>query len=242
MAISGTGYIKREAFMTFVDVSATATPEWELIGDKVEELSIAMNPNINTVSDVTGNTSTTLDRYQEQTDVSPMRARKESKLFAILYAIVKEKKTLSDVERDFLCVNVFDASAGQYSAWKQRAVIAVQSFGGNTQGLDVPFNIHWMGERTHGTFNPSTNSFTPSTGAQQLVTFSVSGTAAARLPGAQILINGQLLVTDANGIAEILLPAGAYSYTVAMEGYEVVSDSLTVSTAAVYEAVSMTAE
>lgn len=160
MAISGTGYIKREEFMTFADVGEE-TPEWELIGDKVEEMNLEMNPNVETTSDITGSTTTTLDKYEVQTSVSPLRARRESKLAKILYDIVKEEKTLSDVERDFLCVNIFDKTEDDtYSAWVQKAVIAVQSFGGSTAGLDIPFNIHWQGAKTHGTFDPVTKTFT----------------------------------------------------------------------------------
>ncbi len=164
MSITGNGYIKREEFMVFADVAATGTHEWELIGDKVEEMSLEMNPNVETVTDVTGNTTTALDKYEVQTSVSPMRAKKESKLFAILYDIVKYEKTLSDVERTFLCVNVFDKSgegaSATYAAWTQKGVIAVQNYGGNTQGLDIPFNIHWSGKKIHGTFNPATKEFT----------------------------------------------------------------------------------
>lgn len=165
MAITGKGYIKRESFLTFADVSDTPeTPEWELIGDKVEEMSIEMNPNVESTTDVTGNTTTTLDKYESKTSVSPMRAKKESKLFSILYDIVKNEKTLSDVERNFLCVNVFDATGegetATYAAWTQRAVVAVQSYGGGTAGLDIPFDIHWTGKKTHGTFSPATKTFT----------------------------------------------------------------------------------
>ncbi|HHV51799.1 MAG TPA: hypothetical protein GXX54_08935 [Clostridiales bacterium] len=163
MPISGTGYIKREEFMLFADVSSSPnSPEWELLGDKVEELTLAMNPNVETVHDVTGNTSTTLDRYEVQTDISPVRAKRESKLHKILYDIVKYRKTHTDVIRKFLCVNVFDeVEEGKYAAWIQDGVIAVQSYGGNTQGLDIPFNIHWIGKPVHGTFDPTTKQFTP---------------------------------------------------------------------------------
>jgi len=164
MAITGTGYIKRSDFMLFADVSDTTPPDWELIGDKVEELNLAMNPNVSTVTDITGETKTTLDKYQVQTDVSPMKARKDSKLAAILYDIVKEEKTLSDVEHTFLVVNVFDSTTtGEvttYAAWTQKAVVAVQNYGGNTEGLDIPFNIHWIGKKTYGSFAPTTKTFT----------------------------------------------------------------------------------
>lgn len=171
MAIEGTGYIKRADFKMFADVGTDAK-EWELIGDKIEEMMLNMNPNVETVTDVTGNTTTTLDRYEVQTDVTPMRAKKESELAKWLYEVVRDEKTLSDVEKEFLCVNIFDATTTTtgvdpdivtttvYAAWTQNAVVAVQSYGGNTQGLDIPFNIHWTGKRTHGTFEPSSKAFT----------------------------------------------------------------------------------
>ncbi|HBC31319.1 MAG TPA: hypothetical protein DC024_08775 [Clostridiales bacterium] len=165
MSIEGTGYVKRKEFMVFADVSDTSgTPEWELIGDKVEEMSLEMNPNVETTTDITGNTTTILDKYEVQTSVSPMRAKRESKLFNILYEIVKEEKTLSDVERTFLCVNVFDVTGegetAAYAAWTQKGIVAVQSYGGNTQGLDIPFNIHWTGQKTYGSFSPTAKTFT----------------------------------------------------------------------------------
>lgn len=163
MAISGTGWIKRKEFKLFADVG-TSTPTWEIIGSKVEDMSLSMNPNVTTVTDVTGETLTVLDKYEVQTDVSPMRAKRDSAFFAILYDIVKEEKTLSDVEKTFLCVNVFDStgegSSVTYAAWTQKAVVAVQNYGGDTEGLDIPFNLHWFGPKTYGTFDPITSTFT----------------------------------------------------------------------------------
>lgn len=151
--IAGKGYIKREEFKIFADASAAdaSTPEWELQGDKNEDLSLELNPNVETITDVTGVTTTVLDKYEEQTSVGTYRAKRDSKFGAILYDIVKEKKILSDVERTFLCVNLFSGTEGKYDAWTQNAVVAVQSYGGDTKGLNIPYNIHWTGARTHGT-------------------------------------------------------------------------------------------
>lgn len=169
MSITGSGYIKRKEFMLFADVSeSSATPEWELQGDKVEEMSLEMNPNIETITDVTGVTSSTLDKYEKQTSVSPYRAKRESKFFPILYGIVRDEKTLSEVERTFLCVNIFDSTVtgeGEnevttYAAWTQQAIIAVQSYGGGTTGLDIPYSLYWTGEKVHGSFDPKSKTFT----------------------------------------------------------------------------------
>ena len=152
--ITGTGDIKREAFKMFVDASETgdgSTPEWEIIGKKIEDMSLEMNPNVETMTDITGDVQTTLDKYEKQTSVSPYYARKESKMAAWLYNVVREERTLSEVERTFLCVNVFAGSDGKFDAWTQKGVVAVQSYGGNTKGLQIPYNIHWIGRKTFGT-------------------------------------------------------------------------------------------
>lgn len=163
MAISGKGFIPRKDFMILADVSESGVAQWELIGERIEEMSLKMSPNVETVTDIRGYSETTLDRYQIQTEVAPMRAKRDSKLFGILYDIVKNEKVLSDVEREFLCVAIFDSSeVGEgeaaktvYAAWKQRAIIAVDSFGGGTAGLDIPFSIHWVGAKVHGSFDGS---------------------------------------------------------------------------------------
>ena len=79
--ITGTGAVKRAEFKLFADVGEAESPEWELQGDRIEELSLELNPNVETVTDVTGVTATTLDKYEEQTSVEPYYAKRESKLF-----------------------------------------------------------------------------------------------------------------------------------------------------------------
>lgn len=149
--IEGTGKIKREEFKLFADVGTDAAPEWELQGGGIDDLSLSMNPNVETTTDVTGVTETLLDKYEKKTTVAPYYAKRDSKLGAWLYNIVREEKTLSDVEKVFCCVNIFAGAAGAFDAWTQNAVVAVQSFGGNTKGVQIPYDIHWIGEKTYGT-------------------------------------------------------------------------------------------
>lgn len=152
--IEGTGDIKRKEFMIFADVSQTgdgSSPEWEIVGKKIEDMSLEMNPNVETMTDITGSVETTLDKYEKQTSVSPYYARRESKMSAWLYNVVRDERTLSEVERTFLCVNIFAGSDGAFDAWTQKAVVAVQSFGGNTKGVQIPYTLYWIGEKTFGT-------------------------------------------------------------------------------------------
>lgn len=91
-----------------------------------------------------------------------------------------------------------------------------------------------LGEATT-TDNWQTITFTPSTGAEYLVTFNISALS-GQIPNATILVNGTLLTTDANGLAEIELPARTYPYTVTKTLYTTVNSSITVTNAAVYKA------
>lgn len=150
--IAGTGDIKRAEFKMFADVSPDSDgTEWEIVGKKIEDMSLEMNPNVETMTDITGETQTTLDKYEKQTSVSPYYAKRESKMAQWLYNVVRDEKTLSDVEKTFLCVNIFAGADGSFDAWTQTAVVAVQSYGGNTQGLQIPYTLHWIGAKTFGT-------------------------------------------------------------------------------------------
>lgn len=150
--IAGTGDIKRREFAMFVDISLDdERTNWEIVGRKIEDLSLEMNPNVETLTDITGLTQTTLDKYEKQTSVSPYYARRDSKMSEWLYNVVRNEKTLSDVEKTFLCVNIFAGAGGSYDAWTQKAIVAVQSYGGDTKGVQIPYTLYWIGEKTFGT-------------------------------------------------------------------------------------------
>lgn len=164
--IKGAGYIKRSEHKLFANVGTDASPEWELQGDRNDELNTELNPNVETGEDVTGKTYADLDKYEEETDVETYRAQRDSKWAAILFDIYKYRKTLTDAVHTFCVVNTFAGASGAYDAWTQQAVVAVQSVGGDTKGMNLPYNIHWMGERTYGTFDLDTLTFTADAAAR----------------------------------------------------------------------------
>lgn len=164
MAIQGSGKIKREAVMHFANVGTVENPEWEQVGDGIEELTREMNNNVESKKDITGKTSVTVTKGNQVSSFSPFMARKESKLFQKLYQIYTDDLDLSDVEMEFLEVSVFDKiSEGVYSAIKQVGAVDLKSFGGGTTGLDLPFDVNYLGEKVKGNFAVATKEFTKST-------------------------------------------------------------------------------
>jgi hypothetical protein len=165
MAITGTGKIKRNDVMHFVNVGTSETPIWEQLGDGIESLLRELNNKVETKQDITGKTSTTVTKGNQVSSFNPFKAKKESKLFAKLYKIYTDDLELSDVEMEFLEVSVFDeVSAGVYSAIKQTGAVDLKSYGGDTTGLDLPFEVNYIGDKIKGNFTASTKAFAISTG------------------------------------------------------------------------------
>ena len=166
MSITGEGKIQRKMVMHFVNVETTDKPEWERIGKGIEELTREMNNNVESTTDITGETDVEVTLGNQTTSVEPFKARRESKLFQKLYQIYTDDLELSDVEMDFLEVSVFDEiSDGVYAAIKQKGAVDLKSFGGPTTGVEMPFDVNYIGAKEKGNFTLDTLTYTKSTAA-----------------------------------------------------------------------------
>ena len=162
MAISGTGKAKRNSTMIFMNVGESDAEEYEVIGKGIEELSREMNNEVESTTDILGNTETTVTKGAQITSVDPLKFERDSKASKIMYDIYKNDLELSDVEKEFVEVFTEDVETdGEYAAFKQKGAVDLKSWGGDTKGINTPFDINWIGEKTHGTFNPTTKKFTP---------------------------------------------------------------------------------
>ena len=52
------------------------------------------------------------------------------------------------------------AEDGVYPAIREEAYIEVTSYGGDTTGYQIPFTLHYTGEKVKGNFNLATRTFT----------------------------------------------------------------------------------
>ncbi len=55
---------------------------------------------------------------------------------------------------------LLNASGTVVWAYKEDVIVIPQSMGGDTAGVQIPFEIHYNGNRTKGTFNLDTKTFT----------------------------------------------------------------------------------
>jgi hypothetical protein len=153
--------IKRELFKSFINCTPASTSSYEVLGEDLEEFNVEMGANVVKTSNILGENSISIDKYEKTASVEPYKADSGTDLFTFLKAIVDEEKTLDDLKTDVVHVDIFGtAVSGAYPAYKEAVVVEVSSYGGNTEGFQIPFNLHFTGSRTKGKFNPTTKTFT----------------------------------------------------------------------------------
>ena len=153
-------YLAHYLNATFANDEGTAS--YTRLGKDLEEYSPELSANVEKKNNILGETSVTIDSYQKQGEVSPYYAEKGDPLFEKLQTIIDGDLVLDDLKTDIVEVKLWDeASAGAYPAVKEECYIEVSSYGGDTTGYQIPFNVHYTGVKTTGTFDVSKKTFTP---------------------------------------------------------------------------------
>lgn len=152
-----TGKAKRKELAFFYKTEDTL----EIIDKGIEEASISPSAEIESVTDILGNTETTLSSYEKTTDLDPIYLEGGNKFSEWLDTLEETDAILDDAVGTFVVVKLYKTTEEtKYVAWEQQAVVELTGFGGDTKGVNLPCTLHWIGERTMGTFNLSTKQFT----------------------------------------------------------------------------------
>lgn len=141
----------------------SGTDTYVRLGQDLEEYSPELSANVEKKNNILGQTSVVIDSYQKQGEVSPYYAVQDDPLFEKLQAIVDGDLTLDDLKTDMVEVKLWnEATEGAFPAVKEEVYIEISSYGGDTSGYQIPFNVHYTGVKTAGTFNVATKTFTAS--------------------------------------------------------------------------------
>ena len=131
------------------------------LGSDLEEYSPELTANVEKKSNILGQTSVVIDSYQKQGEVTPYYAEAGDPLFEKLQAIIDGDLVLDELKTDMVEVKLWgEGASGGYPAVREECYIEVVSYGGDTTGYQIPFNVHYTGVKTKGTFNVQTKTFT----------------------------------------------------------------------------------
>lgn len=154
--------IERKYLVHYINTAPGETSAaYEKLGKDLEELKVELNAEVESKKNILGETSVNVSSYEAQASVEPYYAEKGTGLHTLLQGIIDERKVLDDAKTDVVEVHTWEeASAGAYTAYKESAVIEITSYGGDYKGYQIPFNLHFCGDRVKGKFNPATKTFT----------------------------------------------------------------------------------
>lgn len=158
--------IERKFLAHFINAAVTGEAVYTRLGKDLEEYSAELSAEVEKKKNILGETSVMVTSYEKSGSVEPYYAEKGDALFERLQGIIDNGSVLDDCNTDVVEVKLWETeTAGAYPATREKAVIEVTSYGGDNTGYQIPFNIHYTGEKEIGKFNLTTKTFTVGSGS-----------------------------------------------------------------------------
>ena len=155
--------IERKYLAHFINAAALGetTPVYERLGKDLEEFSPELGAQVETKKNILGETSVIISGYEKTGAVEPYYAESGSKLFDRLQDIIDEGRVLEDLKTDVVEVKLWEQDEnGCYPAIREAVYIEVTSYGGDTTGYQIPYTLHFVGDKVKGMFDVATRTFT----------------------------------------------------------------------------------
>lgn len=149
--------LKREALAHYLDtawnkkVADANKAVFEILGDDIEDMSVEMNADTSQIKNILGQTKTTDNGFTPSMSADPWYADTESKLYPHMRDIVMEQITGDERKTLMLEVIVEDTDAGVHTAYLREVKVTPTSYGGGTEGFNIPFTIDFDGAWVKGT-------------------------------------------------------------------------------------------
>lgn len=152
------GKLNREALAHYLSTGfknkkaseAAQVDDWEVIGDDIEDMSVEMNPDTEQTKNILGQTKTTDNGYEPSMEADPFYADPDKKLYPTLRDIALGRKKGDECKTLMLEVLVEDSENTKHLAYAQEVIVKPNSYGGGTEGVNIPFTVSEDGERIKG--------------------------------------------------------------------------------------------
>lgn len=146
------GKLQRSAHLFYIDATfGGETPSWFLVGKDIEDMSIELNPDTETIKNILDENTVKDNGYQPSISVDTYYANpSDGAFYTHLKNIAMNRKTGADCRTKVLEV-LLDKTTGPFDAWQEYAVIKPQSYGGAQGGVSIPYNVNFDGGRVKGT-------------------------------------------------------------------------------------------
>ena len=155
------GKIERKYLAHFINTAENGEAVYERLGKDLEEFSPELAAQVDTKRNILGETAIVISGYEKTGAVEPFYAEEGSGLFQRLQNIVDGNLVLDQLKTDVVEVKLWKSEDGtSYPAIREEAYIEVVSYGGDTTGYQIPFKLHFTGEKQKGSFDVASRTFT----------------------------------------------------------------------------------
>lgn len=153
------GRLERKYLAHFIDVNiGELQTNYVRIGNYLESYAEELNPQIDQQRDICGNPVISVSGYQARSEVETFYADPSDALFDVVSSIANGR--INDESCQTTKVDVLvDGDGEQIWAYRESCLIVPKSVGGDTSGVQIPFDIYCTGDRTYGTFDFQTKEF-----------------------------------------------------------------------------------
>jgi len=148
--------IERKYMAHFVEVG----DEYIRLGQDLEEYSPELSAQVEKTKNILGQTSVNIVGYEKSGTVEPYFAQAGDPLFEKLQGIIDGDLVLEDCKAALVEVKLWQGEGTAFPAIREECYLEVTSYGGDTQGYQIPFTIHYTGNKQPGTFDLTTKTFT----------------------------------------------------------------------------------
>lgn len=149
--------LAREALAHYLDsawnntVADASDAVFVILGDDIEEMSVEMNPDTSTIKNILGQNRVTDNGFAPTMSADPWYADPESPLYTHLRDIAFEQKKGDERKTLLLEVIVEDTEATTHTAYLREVRVTPTSYGGGTEGFNIPFTVDFDGAWVKGT-------------------------------------------------------------------------------------------
>lgn len=139
-----------------------AATNYVRIGKDLEEFSVELNPDVETSKNILGENAVKHNGYEASSTADPIYYDYDDSLTEKVMEIAMLRKTGDECKTTYVEV-LLKPGTGEPTvvrAVREDVYVIPTSYGGDTSGVQVPFEIRFAGNRQVGNFDLSTKQFT----------------------------------------------------------------------------------
>lgn len=158
----------RKCYALYIDAAFSidySSTDYKIIGVDIDDLSVELNPTVETKKNILGENTVTHEGYEPSIDIEPFYHRAQEVLEAKIAELALARKG-GDACRTS-CVEVlyeFPEDEGSpptvIHAYREDIFATPTSYGGDTTGFQTPFQVNFAGNRTKGSWERESRKFT----------------------------------------------------------------------------------